>query len=103
MNVSRIEEGQVLEMEFPAEDGTATVTAEVLGPTEEDRPDGWMFRIEKVEHDGQDKTEKWLEKAFDGERIRGAPMEKLEEMSIRCVGGRVGDGDTVRMPMGADE
>lgn len=104
MEIQQIEEGQILEMDIKNQKGKMTVTAEVLGDTAEDQPDGIMFHIEEITRNGEEATEELLQKAFDGERTRGAPYEKLEEMDeIRCTGAKLGDGDEVTIPMEAEE
>ena len=42
----------------------------------------YMCRIHKVTVDGEDKTEEYLEKAFNGEKTRGIPTSKVQESEI---------------------
>jgi len=45
----------------------------------------YMCEILKVTVDEEDKTEKYIEKAFDGETRRGIPDHKLEDMDLEEV------------------
>jgi len=45
----------------------------------------YMCEILQVTVDGEDVTQEFLEKSFDGESTRGIPAEKLEDMEIEEV------------------
>lgn len=94
-----IEEQQLLEMTFQAQGETVRVRVETLERTGESQPDGWMFKIHEVVVDGEDRTDEWLEKAFDGEKIRGAPFDVLEQQFDKIVQyGKTADfGETVTL------
>jgi len=58
-----------------------TVTAKILQANgdnfREDYPAHYMCEIQKVEQDGEDRTEEMLEKAFNGEKTRGIPLNQV--------------------------
>lgn len=66
-----------------------TVTAEVLKKNgdnhRENYPAHYMCEIKKVETNGEDRTEEMIDKAFNGEKTRGIPLEKICELDIQVV------------------
>lgn len=44
------------------------------------RPPHYMCEFIKIRMNGKEVTESYLEKSFSGERTRGLPVEKIEEM-----------------------
>jgi hypothetical protein len=47
---------------------------------DKDKPPHYWCTINKITVDGEDKTDEYIQKAFSGERERGIPLNKVEEM-----------------------
>lgn len=84
----RLEEGQTYIWTKSPPEGTMKTTFKVLEDnTNPFRLEGhpsphYMCRIQKVEIDGEDRTDEYIEKAFDGERTRGIPSVNVEDMDL---------------------
>jgi len=80
-----LKSGQV----FKFTEGGLTVKAEIVEVNgddhREDYPAHYMCEIQKVEQDGEERTEEMLEKAFNGEKTRGIPLKQMCELDIEVV------------------
>jgi len=82
-----LNEGDTVKIEIPAADGDMTITAEVLErrKADEEHPSGRYFKIKQIKVKGEDRTQEYLEKAFNGEQVRGMPDQKLEQADIEVI------------------
>lgn len=84
-----LEKGDRFRFTEKVPEGMMTVTSKVrhkVGMKDADEhPPHYQVTIQKATVDGEDKTEEYLEKAFDGNRKRGIPLEKICNTEIEVI------------------